>query len=131
MDKCNLSTYQYVSTNSRTLQNTPQYWNRNTGSVEVKNLSRRQFTKIFASYVYISEFQNLYNGSVLCAAIGTLFSTYGCNNLCLWNTRACLLTRINEMNTGFLKLSAAEEAMQGAFYRVAMQEAVANNQAWH
>jgi hypothetical protein len=35
----------------------------------------------------------------------------------------------SEMNTGFLTLSAAEEAMQRAFCRVAMQEAVADNQA--
>jgi hypothetical protein len=35
------------------------------------------------------------------------------------------------MDTGFLKLSAAEEAMPRAFCRVAMQEAIADNQAWH
>jgi len=41
------------------------------------------------------------------------------------------LTYINEMNTGFLKLSAAEETMRRAFCRVAMKETVADNQAWH
>jgi hypothetical protein len=46
--------------------------NIGTGILEFKNLSRRQVTKIFASYVHISEFQNPYIGSVLYAAIGTL-----------------------------------------------------------
>jgi hypothetical protein len=43
----------------------------------------------------------------------------------------CLLTRITEMNSGFVTLSAAEVAMRRALFRVGIQEAVADNQAWH
>ena len=54
MDKYNLSTYRYVSTNFHTPQKTSQYWNQSIGNVEVKSLSSRQVARIFAAYVYIS-----------------------------------------------------------------------------